>query len=102
MVVGGLLVVCVATMAAGCAVNPLSGRSEAAMLSADKESELGAEEAKKVEASMGLVADPALVAYVYVLRDPAARPWGLHRRPWSRGAGRPGSVGPGRGSPTSG
>ena len=57
---GGLLVACVASMAAGCAVNPVSGRSEMAVLSADEERELGDEEAKKVEASMGLVADPAL------------------------------------------
>ncbi len=61
---GGLLVVCVATFAAGCAVNPVSGRTEMAVLSAEQERELGAEEAKKVEASMGLVAEPALVAYV--------------------------------------
>src|SRR5574341_1269717 len=61
---GGLLVACVASMTAGCAVNPVSGRPEVAVLSADKERELGGEEAKKVEASMGLVADPALLAFV--------------------------------------
>jgi predicted Zn-dependent protease len=60
----GLLGVCLATVVAGCAVNPVSGRSEVAVISAEKERELGAEEARKVEASMGLVADPALIAYV--------------------------------------
>jgi predicted Zn-dependent protease len=60
----GLLGVCLATVVAGCAVNPVSGRSEVAVISAEKERELGAEEARKVETGMGLVADPALVAYV--------------------------------------
>ena len=62
-----------ATTTAGCAVNPVSGRSELAVLSADKERELGAEEAKKVESSMGLVADPALVAYVQAVGGRVAR-----------------------------
>ena len=34
---GGLLFACVASVAAGCAVNPVSGRTEMAVLSADKE-----------------------------------------------------------------
>jgi predicted Zn-dependent protease len=69
----GLLVACVASMAAGCAVNPVSGRSEVAVLSADEERELGDEEAKKVEASMGLVADPALRGYVRAVGDRTAK-----------------------------
>ena len=60
-------------MAAGCAVNPVSGRSEVAVLSADEERELGDEEAKKVEASMGLVADPALLGYVRAVGDRIAK-----------------------------
>jgi len=70
---GGLLIACVASIAAGCAVNPVSGRTEMAVLSADKERELGDEEAKKVEASMGLVADPALLAYVQAVGARAAK-----------------------------
>ena len=70
---GGLLVACVASMAAGCAVNAVSGRPEVAVLSADEERELGDEEAKKVEASMGLVADPALRAYVQAVGNQVAR-----------------------------
>ncbi len=69
----GLLVACVASMAAGCAVNPVSGRSEVAVLSSDKERALGDEEAKKVEASLGLVADSALVAYVQAVGTQVAR-----------------------------
>jgi len=44
-----------------------------AVLSADKERELGVEEAKKVEASMGLVADPALAAYIQAVGDRVAK-----------------------------
>jgi hypothetical protein len=46
----------------GCAVNPVSGRPEAVLISVEKERELGLEEAKKVEKSMGLVTDPEIVA----------------------------------------
>ncbi|HSB82093.1 MAG TPA: M48 family metalloprotease [Candidatus Methylomirabilis sp.] len=69
----GLLVACVASLTAGCAVNPVSGRPEVAVLSADKERELGDQEAKKVEASMGLVAEPALLAYVQAVGSRVAR-----------------------------
>ena len=70
---GGLLAICAATIAAGCAVNPVSGRSEVAVLTADEERELGAEEAKKVESGMGLVADPALVTYVQAVGGRVAK-----------------------------
>jgi predicted Zn-dependent protease len=68
-----VLVACVASLSAGCAVNPVSGRSEVAVLSADEERELGDEEAKKVEASLGLVADPALRGYVQAVGDRIAK-----------------------------
>ncbi len=64
---------CVAGMAAGCAVNPVSGRPEVAVLSADEERELGDEEARKVEATMGLLADPALLTYVQAVGNRVAR-----------------------------
>ncbi|HSB71433.1 MAG TPA: M48 family metalloprotease, partial [Candidatus Methylomirabilis sp.] len=70
---GGLLAICAATIAAGCAVNPVSGRSEMAVLSADEERELGAEEAKKVESGMGLVPDPGLGAYIQAVGDRVAK-----------------------------
>jgi predicted Zn-dependent protease len=53
-----------AFLPSGCAVNPVSGKSETVLISAEKERTLGAEEAEKVEKSMGLVDDPEIVAYV--------------------------------------
>jgi predicted Zn-dependent protease len=57
----------------GCAVNPVSGRPEAVLISVEKEKELGAEEAKKVEKSMGLVTDPEIVAYVEAIGQRLAK-----------------------------
>ena len=48
----------------GCAVNPVSGRSEVVLVSAEEERELGAQVAEEVKTSMGLVDDPEIVAYV--------------------------------------
>jgi predicted Zn-dependent protease len=53
-----------AAVAAACAVNPVSQRPEVAVISAERERQLGDEAARKVEAEMGLVTDPALLAYV--------------------------------------
>src|SRR6185503_5653205 len=53
-----------AVMLTGCAVNPVSGRHEPSLILASQVRELGREEAKKVEASMGLVDDSPLTAYV--------------------------------------
>jgi len=53
-----------AFLASGCAVNPVSGRSEVVLVSAEKEKELGAQVAEEVKTSMGLVDDPEIVAYV--------------------------------------
>jgi predicted Zn-dependent protease len=44
-------------MGAGCAVNPVSGRPELTLISAEQEKELGAEENKKIEQGMGFVDD---------------------------------------------
>jgi predicted Zn-dependent protease len=44
-----------------------------AVLSADKERELGDEEAKKVEAGMGLVSDPALAGYIQAVGGRVAK-----------------------------
>jgi predicted Zn-dependent protease len=54
----------VAPIVAGCAINPVSERPEVTLLSVEKERELGAEEARKVEAGMGLVTDASPLAYV--------------------------------------
>ena len=53
-----------AVVSAGCAINPVSGRPEFVLVSAAKEKEIGAEAAKDIEQTMGLVDDAALVAYV--------------------------------------
>jgi len=53
-----------AALAAGCAINPVSGRPQLVLVSRDAERELGAREAKQVAAAIGLVADGPLVDYV--------------------------------------
>lgn len=63
-VVGSLLV---AVSLSGCAMNPVSGRPELSLVSPARERELGAEQAKKVEADMGFVADDRLADYVSAL-----------------------------------
>ena len=68
-----LWAVLLVAVAAGCAINPVSGRREMAVISVEKERELGAEEARKVEASMGLVADPELLAYVQAVGERVAK-----------------------------
>lgn len=47
-----------------CAVNPVTGRHEVVLVSQSTERELGAEEAKNVAATIGLVDDARLVSYV--------------------------------------
>ncbi|HEY6287916.1 MAG TPA: M48 family metalloprotease [Nitrospiraceae bacterium] len=49
---------------AGCAVNPVSGRPELTLISAKQEQELGAEEAKKVEAGMGFADDSGFAPFL--------------------------------------
>ena len=53
-----------AVFLSGCAVNPVSGKPETVLISAEEERELGVQEAKKVEKTVGLVDDPEIVAYV--------------------------------------
>jgi predicted Zn-dependent protease len=53
-----------AAVAAACTVNPVSQHPEVALISAEKERQLGDDAARKVEAEMGLVTDPALLPYV--------------------------------------
>ena len=54
----------VAVSLAGCALNPVSGKPELALISADRERALGREEAKRVQAAIGFVTEPRLVGYV--------------------------------------
>ncbi|MBW1837936.1 MAG: M48 family metalloprotease, partial [Deltaproteobacteria bacterium] len=60
-------IILVTCLAAGCAINPVSGRPEVTLISENTERELGTREALKVEQTMGLVQDPELVAYVETL-----------------------------------
>ena len=68
---GLCLVLVLAT--AGCAINPVTGRTEMAMISVERERELGNQTALKVEAGMGLVADPVPLAYVQAVGGRVAK-----------------------------
>ncbi|HSE57141.1 MAG TPA: M48 family metalloprotease [Nitrospiraceae bacterium] len=48
----------------GCSMNPVSGRPEFTLVSEEQENKLGAEEAKKVEAQMGLLDNDAFTPYL--------------------------------------
>jgi len=50
-----------------CVTNPVTGRREISLMSAEREAALGAQAAEQVAAQIGLVEDPALVAYVEAL-----------------------------------
>ncbi len=64
LIVCGLLAVLVA-----CARNPVTGRPELVLVSARAERELGLREAQKVERTMGLVEEAALVAWVQTVGE---------------------------------
>jgi len=51
----------------GCAVNPVSGLPELTLISAEQERQIGAEEAKKVEAEMGFADDSTFTPYLDTL-----------------------------------
>ena len=53
-----------AAFAAGCATNPVTGRSELALISEAQEIQMGREYAEQVKATLGLYEDPDLQAYV--------------------------------------
>jgi predicted Zn-dependent protease len=74
-----------AAFAAGCATNPVTGRSELALVSEAQEIQMGQEYAEQVKASIGLYDDPALQAYVAQLGRRLAAgserpnlPWQFH------------------------
>jgi len=54
----------IAAAAAACATNPVTGRPEVVLMSPERESAAGKQEAAEVERDIGLVNDPALTAYV--------------------------------------
>jgi predicted Zn-dependent protease len=61
------LLAALAMAAGGCAINPVSGRPELSLMSAERENALGRQAAQQVESSIGLVRDPELTAYVDAL-----------------------------------
>jgi len=52
------------SMGAGCAVNPVSGRPELTLISAEQEKEIGAEENKKIEEGMGFADDTGFTPFL--------------------------------------
>ncbi len=67
----------IALLVAACSINPVTRRPSFTVMSAAKEREIGAREARKVEQGMGLVDDPALTAYVQEIGARLAKfsPW---------------------------
>src|SRR5690606_6997001 len=59
--------------AAGCATNPVTGRTELALISESQEIAMGQEAAAQVEASIGVVDDADLNAYVQRVGESLAR-----------------------------
>jgi predicted Zn-dependent protease len=57
----------IAILNAGCSTNPVSGRPEFTVVSAEQEKKLGEEEAQNVETQIGLVDDARLAAYLDAL-----------------------------------
>jgi len=59
--------------AAACSINPVSGLPEVTLISAEGENKIGEEEAKKVEAQMGLLNDPQFLPYLDALGQRLAK-----------------------------
>jgi predicted Zn-dependent protease len=57
----------------GCSVNPATGRSEVVLVTPEKEKEIGRQESARVDAEIGLLDDPQLVAYVEAVGQRVAR-----------------------------
>lgn len=71
------------TTMAGCAVNPVTGQRQLALISEAQEIELGRQVAAEAAASMGLVDDPALQSYISELGLRMARTSERPNLPWS-------------------
>ncbi|HEY6640018.1 MAG TPA: M48 family metalloprotease [Nitrospiraceae bacterium] len=59
--------------ATACSMNPVSGLPEVTLVSVEQEKKIGAEEAKKVEAQMGLLDDPQFLPYLDALGQRLAK-----------------------------
>jgi predicted Zn-dependent protease len=70
-------------LVAGCAVNPVTGQRQLALISEAQEIEMGRQVAEDAARQMGLVDDPALQAYVERLGMAMARASERPNLPWS-------------------
>jgi len=68
--------------AAGCATNPVTGRTELALISESQEIAMGQQAAEEVEASIGVVDDAELNAYVQRVGETLARASERPHLPW--------------------
>src|SRR6185295_11667444 len=59
--------------ATACSMNPVSGLPEVTLVSVEQEKKIGAEEAKKVEAEMGLIEDAQFLPYLDALGQRLAK-----------------------------
>jgi predicted Zn-dependent protease len=73
------------TAQAGCARNPVTGQLQLALITEGQEIQMGREGAQQVEASMGLVDNPALQSYVQDLGQRLAADSERPGLPWSFG-----------------
>jgi predicted Zn-dependent protease len=80
--IGGLLLVLCCVTLAGCAVNPVSGRSELMLLSEQDEIRLGRETGQSVTREYGAYADAPLQSYVDGVGQPLARSSHRPALPW--------------------
>jgi predicted Zn-dependent protease len=70
-------------LVAGCAVNPVTGQRQLALITEAQEIEMGRSAAEQAAQSIGLVDDPALQAYVDRLGQALARDSERPALPWS-------------------
>lgn len=75
-------VLLLAVFAAGCAVNPVTGRRQLALISESQEIQIGQQGAQEVEQSIGLVQDEALQQYVQRLGAALAAESERPNLPW--------------------
>jgi predicted Zn-dependent protease len=69
--------------ASGCAVNPVTGQRQLALISESQEIQMGQQAAGEVEQSIGLVPDPALQQYVHEIGIRLASASERPELPWS-------------------
>jgi predicted Zn-dependent protease len=81
----GLALACCLTAAAGCARNPVTGQLQLALMTEAQEIEIGRQGSRDVVASIGLVPDSALQAYIQALGEPMGRASERPDLPWTFG-----------------